>query len=200
MILRAALLACALLLLGCAAIRHVEPATARTPRSIRAEAVVEFRKGAAAFTGRAMVLAESPGSFLIEVHGPMGQTVALLASDGESLKLRTDDGARDFRWGEKGIPYSFTAAEAVSFLLGSPVDSAHKGARETDDMGRLKRLTREEDGRRLAVTLRDYRKISGADIPFDITIEDGRETILIRYFEVEVDPELASGLFSIPAP
>lgn len=181
----------------------LNPPTA-IPSTLRARAIVEVKKGAFTIAGRASILASAPGSFRIEVFGPFGQTMMLMASDGERLYISSEGKTNEFLWGDPDIPYSFEAGEALSFLTGSPgfaKAAGRAGVVETrDDWGRLKEYVKAPEGERsLKVTLGAYRDINGAHIPFFIKIEDGRRDLTIKYTEVEVNTSLEEGLFSLEA-
>lgn len=205
---RAAASLCAVLmpivLLGCAALRPpAEPivtSPAVTPESIRAKAVVQMKK-TLSVKGRAVILARSPDSFRIEVFGPFGHTAALLASDGSSLFTITEDGPESYDRHKADLPYSLEPEDIVSFLLGNPrvgVEARADVEAGRDDNGRLRVFTRTFEGRpSLKVMLDDYREVSGAHIPYRITMDDGDKTLVITYREVEVNPPLEDELFQI---
>lgn len=197
------LIAFFLLFCGCAAIKPPGQAPSGPPEldasSVRARAVVELRKGRFSAAGRAAIFAMAPSSFRIEVFGPFGQAVALIASDGE--RLLVDSGAKTdlFLWGDPGIPYSFEATEAVSFLTGRR-GALSSGALETRDAwGRLLGYARAAGDRELKATLGEYREVAGAHIPFFIRIEDGERELVIKYTDVEVTPLLEDGFFELEA-
>lgn len=175
------------------------------PSSLRAKAVVEIKKNVLTIAGRASILAKAPGSFRIEVVGPFGQTMMLLASDGTKLYISSEGKIKEFLWGDPDIPYSFEAGEAFSFLTGAPgpKEAGYKpNAIETrDKWGRLTGYTKTVEGRDgLKVTLGEYRDIGGAHIPFRIRIEDGKRDLTIKYTEAEVNPQLDEELFMLTAP
>lgn len=195
------------LLSGCAAVQPageqaLTPPTV-IPSTLRAKAVVEMTRNMT-IAGRASILVKAPGSFRIEVTGPFGQTAMLLASDGARLYTSSDGKVNEFLWGDPEIPYSFEADEAVAFLTGSPrpLQAAlpPNVIEKRDNWGRLKEYTKAVEGRPgLKVTLGNYKDINGAHIPFLIRIEDGRRTLAIKYSEVEVNPPIDEGLFSLEA-
>ncbi len=172
-----------------------------TPVSLRAHGVVEMKRRFFTISGRALVLARSPASFRIEVFGPFGQTVAVLASDGEAIYTVTEDGAEALSRDEPGVPHSLKPEDAASLLLGNPRPAGELAGGEvetsTDEHGRLRLFSRPaRDGEGgLKVLLEDYREVSGAHIPFRIVIDDGKRTVTIKYSEVEVNPELPEDLF-----
>lgn len=204
-----AVLASAVLLGGCAGVNAprrppAEAARAR-PKALRASAVVELRRSMP-LAGRASVLVESPDKFRIEVAGPFNQVVALLVSDGRELFVFSGRKPEVFNWDDPSMPYPFSAGEVVSFLMGeagalpalngAAVGNGYSVTRDVD--GRVKDIVKSRGGAEvLRVAMADYRSVSGAYIPFHITI-DGRERLSIRYSEVEVDPDVAPGSFTIP--
>lgn len=196
--------AAAFVLTGCAAAPVVEKAPFTqgvAASSIRAKGVVEMKKNYFSAKGRASILAQAPGSFRIEVFGPFGQAAALVASDGERLLVNSEGKTSVFLWGDPGIPYSFNAKEAVSFLTGAPVADDTGGLSRFDGNGRLSEYTREiKDKQALRVTLDEYNMVGGASIPFRISLEDGKRALTIKYTEVEVNPPFESGFFKVEAP
>ena len=67
-----------------------------------------------------------------------------------------------------------------------------------DGDGRVKDIVKSRNGSRvLKVTMTDYRKVSGAYVPFNISI-DGRESLSIRYSEVEIDADVGAESFNMP--
>lgn len=195
-----------LLLSGCAALKPGKEPMAPpklTASSIRARAVVEFKKDDSSAAGRAAILAKAPGSFRIEVFGPFGLTAALIASDGEKLFINSEGQMRAFFWGDPELPYSFDAGEVVSFLTGAPDAPAldKPGVKASkDEWGRLREYSRATEGRdALQVTLGEYREVNGAHIPFLIRIEDGKRDLAIKYTEVEINPLIEEDLFRLEA-
>lgn len=198
-----------LLISGCAAVKpYGEEAPGLpsiTASSIRARGVVEMKKDSFSARGRAVIQAQAPGSFRIEVFGPFGQVAALVASDGERLLINSEGKTSVFLWGDSRIPYTFKANEAVSFLTGGLLEDetgALPGARsKMDGKGRLREYTREIEGRPdLKVTLAEYRSVQGAAVPFMISLEDGRRGLTIKYTEVEINYPFENGFFKVEAP
>jgi hypothetical protein len=200
-------LAAFLLLYGCAALKPTGKEPIGPPKltasSIRARAVVEFKKDASSAAGRAAILAKAPGSFRIEVFGPFGLTAALIASDGEKLFVNSEGQLNEFFWGDPELPYSFDAGEVVSFLTGdsdAPALDKPGIKASKDEWGRLREYSRSTEGRgALQVTLGEYREVNGAHIPFLIRIEDGKRDLAIKYTEVEINPLIEEDLFRLEA-
>lgn len=198
-----------LIITGCAAVKpygeEAQDLPSTTASSIRARGVVEMKKDSFSARGRAVILAEAPGSFRIEVFGPFGQVAALVASDGERLLINSEGKTSVFLWGDSRIPYTFKAQEAVSFLTGGPVEQETDGLSGAssimDGKGRLSEYTRETEGRPvLKVTLGEYKLIHGAAVPFMISFEDGRRGLTIKYTEVEINYPFENGFFKVEAP
>lgn len=197
-----------LLISGCASLKpafeEAERPPSVVPTSMRARAIVEVKRGVFTVAGRASILAKAPRSFRIEVFGPFGQAMMLLASDGERLYVSSEGKTKEFHWGDPDIPYSFEAGEAVSFLTGSPRPAEaglSPNINETRDRwGRLTEYSKAAEGRpTLKVTLSEYRDINGAHIPFRIRIEDGKRDLTIKYMEAEINPPLDEELFRLEA-
>lgn len=189
---------------GCAAFAPaplpLPPETAKLkPSSIRAQAVVELKKPVP-LSGKAVIIAKSPGSFRIEVLGPFSHTLALLVSDGESLYMFSRGQSSRFGWDDPELPYPFKAEEVVSFLLGAgPVNGGGAEGQivSTDAEGHITKITRIKDGSAVfTASLSDYRIAGGAHIPFNISIENGKEGLSIRYSSVEINPEINSDFFN----
>lgn len=198
-----------LMITGCAAVKpYGEEApiqSSTTASSIRARGVVEMKKDSFSASGRAVIQAQAPGSFRIEVFGPFGQVAALVASDGERLLVNSEGKTSVFLWGDSRIPYTFNAHEAVSFLTGGLMEDETDGlpgARSIiDEKGRISEYTRAIEGRPgLKVTLGEYRLVQGAAVPFRISFEDGRRGLTIKYTEVEINYPFENGFFKVEAP
>lgn len=202
---------CAVLFLsGCAALKQkeAEKRPSRKAASLRAEASVVLKK-IIPIGGHAVIIVKSPDKFRIEVFGPFGQVMALLASDGTSFYMFSGDEAKKMDMDDPAFPYPFKAKEAVSFLLGSPsgqfaqaaLDGGVKaGDREmtSDSEGRLAKFVKYKKGRpAFTVELSDYRAVSGVDLPFNISIKGQKEGLSIKYASVEIDPEIDPDAFNI---
>lgn len=200
---RTFLLIAILTLYGCAGSRPpvTPPAAGRPAHGLKAEAVVEIKKSIM-LRGKAHISAEAPGSFRIEVLGPFNATMALIISDGKTLYVFSGTEEKEYLWNDPSFPYSFSAEDVVSSLLGGP--SQNPGSIEKSDYAvssgkdGFVTLTRMKDGKPvLTVALSDFRVVSGARLPFDIQIEDRRGTLRIRYSSVEVDPAFSPDSFAI---
>jgi hypothetical protein len=209
----------ALLAAGCAALPGAPPGpgvlTGAAPETLRAEAVVELVGSTdgpgratgegATVRGRALVLAERPGSFRIEVYGPFSEVSALFVSDGEALMVAARGDSRLYTWGEPLFPYPFSAEEAVFFLMGCP--AVAEGAQRCG--GPRYEVTRGADGviagvhgpsngsGRFEVAFSDFRDVSGFMVPYSITISLGGEDLRIRYSAIELNAAITPGYFRI---
>ncbi|MBI5492733.1 MAG: hypothetical protein HY893_07355 [Deltaproteobacteria bacterium] len=185
---------------GCAAVRPAVPPLPRamvTPSSIKAEAIVEAGRSVT-LRGKAVIAAKSPASFRIEVLGPFNSTLALIVSDGESLRVVTGNDPPQF--GETEPPYPFSAGDIVSFLLGTAPAPQDGQMVSEDPSGHVTRIVRLKDGSPVfTASLSDYREAGGAHIPFNISIEGGGRTLRIRYTSVEINPELDTDFFNSKA-
>lgn len=187
---------------GCAALKpQAAPEGLNPPTAIRAEAVVELKK-TITLAGRAVILAKSPDLFRIEVFGPFGQVMALLVSDGSSLYIYSGGEEKEFLWNDPLLPYSFKANEVVSFLLGNSVPIQARAGKNfqlsMDENGRLEKAVKFKKGSpSLVVRLSDYRPVEGAILPFNISIEDGKEKFRIKYSSVDIKPRFDADSFSI---
>lgn len=166
------------------------------PVSIRARATVEVRR-TVALSGRAVVLAKSPGSFRIEVQGPFGSAAALLVSDGRTVYLMSGGEAKRYETDDPLFPYSFSPEEAVSFLTGGPIAQEGCGCEVLRDSGgRVMKVTKPGNGQAaLTVTMTDYRAVDGAEVPFDIEIANRKGSLHIKYASVEINPDLKADSF-----
>lgn len=194
------LVALAALVQGCATVA-LKPAEELKPLpppvSLRAEASVEINRPITV-QSRAVVLAEKPGSFRIEVLGPFGSAMALLLSDGKTIYLLSGGRSKLYSEGAPDIPYSFKPGEAVAYLTGNgPIESECGCEVSKDAYGRTSKVVKSENGKQvLTVTLADYRAVAGATVPFDIKITNKEKTLHIKYNSVEVNPRLDAGFFS----
>ena len=184
---------------GCAAVKPPpEPLkTLPPPLSLRAEASVQIDRPVP-ISGRAVVLAQRPGSFRIEVRGPFGSTMALILSDGRTIYLLSGGKSKRYSKEDPGVPYSFKPEEAVAYLTGNGPVAAECGCEVSKDAyGRTSKVVKSENGSPvLTVTLAEYRAVDGAEVPFDIKIANKKETLRIKYTAVEVNPVLETGYFS----
>ncbi len=199
---KALLLTAALFLAGCAGNKPLPPEApavkpAEAPASIRAEAVVVFNR-LIDLSGRAVITAEAPDKFRIEVRGPFNQTAALLVSDGKSFFSHIGGSTEIKDWDDPRLPYSFSSSEIVSFLLGSPADkeAEDRGFEVSKDPKRTVFKRPRKEGA-LKVELSDFRNIGTLRIPYRIEIEDGKRRLIVRYSSVEVNPEVDSAAFDI---
>lgn len=194
----------AVLLAGCAALKSA-PVPQR-PHSLRATAVVEVHR-TLALIGRAAVLVKDPGSFRIEVYGPLNQVIALIISNGTNLYIYSEGDSASYRWGGPAIPYALGPDELASVLLGAWPPHPSEGAPppnggygiDRDGRGRVTGIRGEKDGAKVTVSFSQYASVDGFEIPFRISVDNGREKLVIRYSAVEVNPILAEELFS-PGP
>lgn len=184
---------------GCAAVKPpVEPLKVLPPPlSLRAEASVEIDR-TVPLIGRAVVLAQQPGSFRIEVLGPFGSAMALILSDGRTIYLLSGGKSKRYSREDPEVPYAFKPEEAVAFLTGNgPVASECGCEVSKDAYGRTSKVVKSENGTPvLTVTLAEYRAVDGVQVPFDIKIANKKETLRIKYTAVEVNPVLETGFFS----
>ncbi|MBI5345063.1 MAG: hypothetical protein HZB83_06985 [Deltaproteobacteria bacterium] len=189
-------------LAGCAVFKTNRPATEDIPpypppASIRAEATVELGKEST-LAGRAVIHVKSPGYFRIEVFGPFGSTLALLASDGKRLFIFSQGESRRYRWDGLDFPYPFTSEDMVSFLLGSvlPKTVAAFDSIVQNERGRVIRVTRSRDGKEIfRASMSDFRALKGASLPFSVSIEDSFEALNIKYSTVEINPDITDDIF-----
>lgn len=183
---------------GCAALKpRLEPRKALPPPvTLKAAASVEIVRSVV-LSGRAVVLAQSPGSFRIEVQGPFGSVTALMVSDGKSVYLLSGGKSKSYSRDDPRMPYSLKPEEAVSLLLGSGLSAAECGCEVSKDAyGRVSRVVKSADGSPvLTATLSDYRTVGGAEVPFDIKIANKKEALHIKYTSVEVNREMEAGYF-----
>ncbi len=192
------------LLHGCSILRPAVPPPAKPapgfiPRALRAEATVEFKRGMP-LRGKALIIAKAPDSFRIEVLGPFRSTMALLVSDGETLYVFSGAEEKEYRWKDPDFPYPFRAEDVVSSLLGAASRDLSNGdyIYSADKDGHIEKVVKLKDGEPvLTVEMSDYRVVSGARLPFAISIEDKKGALLINYSTVEIDPVIKPGSFAV---
>ncbi|MBI4949271.1 MAG: hypothetical protein HY955_03905 [Deltaproteobacteria bacterium] len=202
--LKAFLFTAAVFFAGCAVVKPLPPEAPVTraseaPVSIRAEAIVVMKRRMD-LGGRAVILAEAPDKFRIEVTGPFNHLAALLVSDGRSFFSYIGDDTEVKDWDDPRLPYSFSSSEIVSFLLGAQADkeAADRGFEVSKDADRsvFKRHRKNGD---LKVELSDFRSIGTLRIPYRIDIEDGKRRLTVKYSSVEVNPSIDPMSFDIDA-
>ena len=172
----------------------------RTHTTLRARATVSLKSPEKnGLKGKAVILAKRPASFRVQVLGPFGQTVAVLASDGEGLYIYSKGESTYRRTGDPLYPFTFMPGEFVAFLLGgvgeegTDILPGYEALR--DDNGNISTLSRKIDGKELYIRLADYRGVGETAFPYSLSIENGLESILIRYQSVELDTDLGDSLF-----
>ncbi|MFQ5735475.1 MAG: hypothetical protein ACE5GY_01260 [Thermodesulfobacteriota bacterium] len=172
------------------AVKALEP-----PSSLRATAIVRVDR-IFSVKGRALIAAERPDRFRIEVLGPLNSTLALFVSDGHGLYIFSDGKSARYEWKDPRVPFPFRPVEVVSALLGARPEGAGDYALSMDGDGHITDIVKKGDGEPLlTAAMSDYRTVSGADVPFSITIEDGKKRLGVRYSAVEVNPELGTDFF-----
>lgn len=197
--LRLILLASVIILAGCAALKPSAEKPPVIPGSIRAEAVVEMSRGLS-LSGRATVFVKAPGSFRIEVRSPFGSLAALIVSDGKAVYTLSNGIEEYYLWDDSAAPVPLSPDGTASLLMGLGA-AAPEGYEVTrDGRGRVKSVSGLREAGAFSVGLADYRRVEGAEIPFDIRIRSSGQEIRIRYASVIVNPELAPDLFEISPP
>ena len=201
---RAALCFAALLILsGCAALTPAPPPEGPSPDSLRARAVVELSNGVAT-RGRAVILASRPDRFRIEVFGPLGQSAALMVSDGETLAVYSDGEVRTHLWDSPFFPYSFTAEEVVALLTGDRAVWGEDGPYRvsTGAGGGAVEIVKLREGPTPAMraSMGSWREVDGAVVPGVVEIYEGTQALRITYRDVEISPNLPEGAFEAASP
>lgn len=169
------------------------------PDAIRAEALVEMKEpGKDSVKGRAVILVKRPSSFRMDISGPFGAAAAI-AGAGAQITVFSEG---SFETYQPGGPFPASPEDIVSTLLGIEPTSLKESAvyvTSRDESGRPSRIVRLEDGRAaFSSAMKDYRTVSGFEVPFDIEIESPQSGRLsIRYSSVEPVSGVGDGLFSI---
>lgn len=187
----------ALILSGCAALKPkgIEPGT--PPDTIKGLAVIELKRKVIV-TGRAAVLAKSPGLFRIEVFGAFGQVIALFIGNEKALYAFSDGQERVYSWDDPMLPFSFGPSEIFSFISGIPPEGEEYKV-EFNRGGKPKSIVKVHEGSPvLEARLSEYKRVNGSDIPLNISIKGIGEDIAIKYSSVEVNSEIPAGTFDIP--
>ncbi len=180
-----------LLLFGCAHKYETKPTKlSHGIKTLQATAIVEFTKNTTR-RGRAFIRTTGPESFRIEIKGPLNSTAAVFIGNGEVLTsiangLKTTFGPDDAR-----LPFKIQSSELVSLLLGAANLPPHEaGGYETVILPNGKNITRRRDGKLLYhAALRDYRAVSGFNLPFKISIVGENYKLLIKYKKVVINAE-----------
>lgn len=169
------------------------------PDAIRAEALVEMEEpGKDSVKGRAVILVKRPASFRMDISGPFGAT-ASIAGAGAEITVFSEG---SFKTYPPGGPFPASPEDIVSALLGIEPPSSRESAvyvTSRDESGRPSRIVRLEDGRAaFSSAMKDYRTVSGFEVPFSIEIESPQSgRISIRYNSVEPVSGIGDGLFLI---
>lgn len=172
------------------------------PESLRARAVVELKRDVTV-SGRAVIVARRPDLFRIEVFGPFNTSAATLLSDGTNLTVFSEGRLDTYGWDDPDLPYLFSAEEVVRLLTGAwTEDAARKGedgfryASEYDPATGTFRVVKLYGAfEALRADLSDWKDVDGRTIPFRISIDDGKQSINIQYFSVDIEPEISAGTF-----
>ncbi len=192
-------------LYGCAYLKPARPAEAVVeapkppPDAIRADALVELTEpGKDGIRGRAALLVKRPASFRMDISGPFGMA-ASIASAGADITVFSEG---SFKTYGPGGPYPVSPEDIVSALLGIEPPSSTESAvyiTSRDESGRPSRIVRLEDGvAAFNSAMKDYRTVSGFDVPFSIEIESPQSGRLsIRYDSVEPVSGVGDDAFSI---
>lgn len=181
------LLFCALLVPGCysglsSSVIDDDPglgASKVQAASLRARGVIELTGiEDREFKGKAAILVKGPDKVRIEIFDIFGQVAAIIVSDPHALSISSNNNSSFFFQGGD-TPLDFTAAELVSFLLGAlfSVSETGGGAGER------------------RILFDDFRDLEGSRFPFLLSVDDGRERLLVRYSSIELNPELDDALF-----
>lgn len=165
------------------------------PSSIKASAIVEISR-IFSVKGRALIAAEAPDRFRIEVLGPLNSTVALFVSNGTGLYIFSDGKSARYSWDDPQVPFPFRPSEVVSALLGaSPREEGEYGV-SADGSGRITEIIRQENGKEvIKASMSDYRTVQGSSVPFSITMKDRRKDLGVTYSSVEVNTGFKPGFF-----
>lgn len=170
---------------------------AASPVSLKGRATVEVQK-IFSLKGRALIAAQSPDKFRIEVLGPLNSTTALLVGNGSGLYIFSDGKSARYEWEDPTAPFPFRPEEVVSLLLGTRPPGTGDYRFSTDMDGHITKLVKKENGKTvLQADMSDYRLVSGMEIPFSISIKDTEKGMGIMYSSVEVDTGFAPGFFDI---
>lgn len=202
-------------------------ALAEARHALRASGRVRSEGAASSGFGRQLLLVERPASLRVEVLGPLAQRVLVLATDGEAYALYRAERPAIER-GEvypgvlaetAGLPLSPAAAAAL--LLAAPTPPAEPPAGifeaadgalslrwpdqrlDFDAEGRLVELVFHPGGREtFRARWSDWREVAPGAFPHRLELElvSPPARWQLDYGEVELNPELAPGLFELPEP
>jgi outer membrane lipoprotein-sorting protein len=148
------------------------------PESLSGRAVIKLSGiDEREFKGKAAILVKGPDKVRIEIFDLFGQVAAVIVSDAYALSIFSNNDSSFFTRDGK-TPLDFTADELASFLMG--MSAGEQGLVE-DALRR--------------VLFDDFRDIEGLLFPFNLSLEDGKERLSVRYSSVELNPELDDALF-----
>jgi outer membrane lipoprotein-sorting protein len=146
------------------------------------------------FKGKAAILVKGPDKVRIEIFDILGQVAAIIVSDADALSIFSNNDS-NFYSREASTPLIFSAPELAAFLMG--IDE--RQANLSSDKERVEAGV-EVEAR--SVLFEDFRELKGARFPFSLTVDDGKERLLVRYSSIEINPELDDSLFNhiLPKP
>lgn len=194
----------ALTLVSCGTIQVAPtppPVKLPSPSAIKASAIITMLSEEPA-SAKATILAKWPGYIRITIHGPFGQTAAILISDNERIYAYSSDGAPMLGLTGPGGSNMITPGEVYSMLIGSVPSEPTQGydaKKNTDNAGRLKDYAKTFGGSiAFSAEFSDYREVTGFELPFLISIKTGGKRYAIKYTSVEVNPQMPEDVFLIP--
>ncbi|GMR05141.1 MAG: hypothetical protein BMS9Abin23_1082 [Thermodesulfobacteriota bacterium] len=170
--------------------------TGARPESIRADAIVEFTEKES-IRGRAVILVKRPGFLRVDLLGPLGIRLHILASDGRYIQFFSKGGVKTIDSEDPAFERYINPERLVSIMLGDG-SGGSSSVLKGDKAGPGDRAIRYKDGLSGAeIIVSDLREINGAMIPHKIYMSFRGKELRIRYIGLTVDPEIKEEVFKI---
>ena len=169
--------------------------------------------------GRAAIIIKRPDQFRMEILGPFNQTVFLITYNKKSVSLFSFQENKVYR----DYPLPVEASLFPQYLSGLP--AAGVGNLEIDNMhpilshGRCvytnsgdERILLNREGNILEIALsgatddiypikvsmNSYKEIDGFNFPFEISLNNKKADIIIKYDHIEINHDILDDLFNLP--
>ena len=169
--------------------------------------------------GRAVIIVKRPDQFRLEILGPFNQTVFLITYNKKNVSLFSFQENKVYR----DYPLPVEASLFPQYLSGLP--AAWVGSREINNLrqtlsnGRCvytnsgdEQILINHEGNILEITLpgaradiypikvsmNSYKEIDGFNFPFEISLNNKKADILIRYDHIELNHDIPDDLFNLP--
>ena len=180
-------------------------------RSLKATATIRVEQpGRRAIRGRAHIIVERPDLFRIEVLGPFNQTAIILASNEQELSLLDIKEGVLYRWSDRKGPYPLNGSEIVDLLLGALPGTAEEWELDKEgytgegavgeERGERSFVRDDPAGGAVRINMADFNTLSGARIPYSISMRSPLGRLSVQYRKVTVNLDTDGVAFTLPTP